>query len=438
MRLDHLDLVGRRYWLFAVSAVLVLASLALLAVPPSLRPGIEFTSGTTALLRFDRPVEQAALRQAYAELGHEEARIQSTGGVEFLVRTRELDVPDEAFVSPAPPVAAPELPGPARLEPVGSAVLGAEDAAPGSTVLLRRPFQGDVCNFGGLVAELPAGTPVQVVEQHPECVAEAGVVWRVMAEGELGYVLSTDAHGFAAVEEAVVEEPRIDLGERGVIEEELEARFGSFDVLEFDTVSAVVSRVAVRNATVAVVVAALFIMGYVAFAFSSMPSPLRYASAAIIALAHDVVIVLGAFSLLGKLAGTEINLMFVTGLLTVIGFSVHDSIVVFDRIRENVQRAPDAPFPENVNTALVETLARSLNTSLTLLLTVCALLFLGGVTIREFLLVILVGVVAGTYSSIATAAQILAAWDAGDGRRLRAWLARSLGASRRSGAAASG
>ena len=98
----------------------------------------------------------------------------------------------------------------------------------------------------------------------------------------------------------------------------------------------------------------------------------------------------------------------------------------------------DAPFPESVNTALVETLARSLNTSLTLLLTVCALLFLGGVTIREFLLVILVGVVAGTYSSIATAAQILVAWDAGDGRRLRAWLARSLGAARRSGAAASG
>ena len=434
MRFEHLDLVGLRHWLFAVSAVLVLASLALLAVPPSLRPGIEFTSGTTALLRFDRPVEQAALREAYAELGHDEARIQSTGGIEFLVRTRELDVPDEAFVSPAPPVAAPDLPGPAALEPVGRAVLGAEGAPEGATVLLRRPFQGDVCDFGGLVAELPAGTPVEVVEEHPECAPGIGLVWRVLAEGELGYVLSSDAHGFAAIEKPAVQEPEIDLGERGVIEDELEARFGSFDVLEFDTVSAVVSRVAVRNATVAVVVAALFIMGYVAFAFSSMPAPLRYAGAAIIALAHDVVIVLGAFSLLGKLAGTEINLMFVTGLLTVIGFSVHDSIVVFDRIRENVQRAPDAPFGESVNTALVETLARSLNTSLTLLLTVCALLFLGGVTIREFLLVILVGVIAGTYSSIAIAAQVLVAWEAGDAGRLRARIA-SL---RRSGAAASG
>ena len=435
MRLDHLDLVGLRRWFFAGSAAAVLASLVLLAVPPSLRPGIEFTSGTTALLRFDYPVEQASLRAAYADLGHEEARIQSTGGIEFLVRTRELDVPDEAFVSPAPPVAAPELPGPAELEAIGSAVLGAEGAGPGSTVLLRRPFQGDVCSLGGLVAELPAGTDIEVVAQHPEC---AEPVWRVLAGGELGYVRSAETHGFAAAPEPVEEAPAVDLGERGVIESELERRFGGFDVLEFDTVSAVVSRVAVRNATVAVAVAALFIMAYVAFAFSQMPSPLRYAGAAIIALAHDVLIVLGAFSLLGKLAGTEINLMFVTGLLTVIGFSVHDSIVVFDRIRENVQRAPDAPFARNVNTALVETLARSLNTSLTLLLTVCALLFLGGVTIREFLLVILVGVVAGTYSSVAIAAQILVAWDAGDGARLRAWLGRPWGRRRRGGAAAGG
>ncbi len=438
MRLDRLDLVGLRRWFFVGSAAAVLASLLLLAIPPSLRPGIEFTSGTTALLRFDRPVDQAALRAAYADLGHEEARIQSTGGIEFLVRTRELDVPDEAFVSPAPPVAAPELPGPAELEAIGSAVLGAEEALPGSTVLLRRPFQGDVCNFGGLVAELPAGTEVQVVDQHPECAASGGVVWRVLAEGELGYVRSAETHGFSAVEEPVEEASAVDLGERGVIEQELQRRFGGFDVLEFDTVSAVVSRVAVRNATVAVAVAALFIMAYVAFAFSQMPSPLRYAGAAIIALAHDVLIVLGAFSLLGKLVGTEINLMFVTGLLTVIGFSVHDSIVVFDRIRENVQRAPDAPFVQNVNTALVETLARSLNTSLTLLLTVCALLFLGGVTIREFLLVILVGVVAGTYSSIAIAAQVLVAWDSGDVGRLRARLGRSLRGAGRSGAAAGG
>ena len=436
MRFERLDLVGSRRRFFIVSGAVLLVSLVLLAIPPSLRPGIEFTSGTTALIRFAQPVEQSAVRDAYAELGHEEARIQSTNAREFLIRTRELEVPDEAFISPAPPIATPPPVGPVPLEPIATVTLGAEDAPPAALVLLRRPFQGNVCDLGGLVAELPAGTPAEVITEHPECGAGDETVLHVLAGTDLGYVLRADTHDFVSVEVPVEETEPLDLGERSVIEAALEARFGAFEVLEFDSVSAVVSRVAVRNASVAVVVAALFIMGYVAFAFSSMPSPLRYAGAAILALAHDVIIVLGAFSLFGKLFGTEINLMFVTGLLTVIGFSVHDSIVVFDRIRENVQRAPDAPFRDNVNTALVETMARSLNTSLTLLLTVCALLFLGGVTIQEFLLVILVGVIAGTYSSIGIAAQLLVAWDEGDVGALRARLPRALGGARRPSPAA--
>ena len=110
--------------------------------------------------------------------------------------------------------------------------------------------------------------------------------------------------------------------------------------------------------------------------------------------------------------------MFVTGLLTVIGFSVHDTIVIFDRVRENVQRAPTARLGENVNAALVQTLGRSLNTSITLLFTILALLWLGGSTIQSFLLVLLVGVISGAYSSIAIAAQVLVAWDEGDLGRL--------------------
>ncbi|MDA0256583.1 MAG: protein translocase subunit SecF, partial [Chloroflexi bacterium] len=431
MRFERLDLVGNRRWFFLGSGVVLLASLLLLAIPPTLRPGIEFTSGTTTLIRFTQPVDQSAVRDVYAELGHDEARIQSTDDREFLIRTRELEVPDEAFISSAPPVATPPPIGPAPLEPIGTLTLGAEDAAPGAIVFLRRPFHGNVCDLGGLVAELPTGTAAEVITEHPECGAGEQTVLEVLAGNDLGYVLRADTRDFAPIEVPVEDTEPLDLGERSVIEAELEARFGAFAVLEFDTVSAVVSRVAVRNASVAVVVAALFIMGYVAFAFSSMPSPLRFAGAAILALAHDVIIVLGAFSLFGKLFGTEINLMFVTGLLTVIGFSVHDSIVVFDRIRENVQRAPDAPFRESVNTALVETMARSLNTSLTLLLTVCALLFLGGVTIQEFLLVILVGVIAGTYSSIAVAAQLLVSWDEGDFRAVRTRLPRALGGARR-------
>jgi preprotein translocase subunit SecF len=133
---------------------------------------------------------------------------------------------------------------------------------------------------------------------------------------------------------------------------------------------------------------------------------------------HDVVITLGFFSFFGKAFNIEVNLMFVTGLLTIIGFSVHDTIVVFDRIRENVRTHPSLDLGSNVNAALLQTLARSFNTSITVLLTVLALLLLGGDTVREFLLVVLVGIVSGTYSSVAVAAQLLVAYEEGDFGRL--------------------
>ncbi len=429
--MSALNLVGARRWLFLGSGLVVAASLVLLAIPPTLRPGIEFTSGTTTLVRFEQDVEQRELREIYSELGHAEARIQSTGRNEFLIRTSELDVPEGSFeVAPTP--AAP-LVGPTPVSTLGTAQLGAEGAE--GDVQLHALAGGDDCVLGDEIAIFPAATEALVLERHDEC-GEGAETLQVLVGSERGYVLASDTHGFVPVddeEQPATEASPAGQGERTLIENELEERLGAFEVLEFASVSPVVSRVAVRNAAVAVVVASLFIMGYIAFAFSSVPRPFRYATCAIIALLHDVVIVLGAFSLFGKLFGIEINLMFVTGLLTVIGFSVHDSIVVFDRIRENVSLAPNAPLAQNVNAALVQTLARSFNTSVTLLFTVLALLLLGGVTIQSFLLVILVGVIAGTYSSIGIAAQLLVAWEEGDFGRA---LARLRGRSREEAAAA--
>ena len=467
-----LDLVTPRRRFFACSGALVALSLVLLAIPPTLRPGIEFTSGATTLLRFEGPVGQAGLRAAYAGLGHAEARIQSTGPNEFLIRTRELETPDTALIEVAPD--APDAPP----DPV-TLRLGAAGAA--GDVALRVFHSGAACAFGPAIdgASFPAGTEAAVVEEVRACEPPADdgegeddsgggdggegaggdggegedgdggeggdgasgedggadgdggegedgdgdlLAYRVQvtdADGEAvtGFVDPADTHDVRLPGEAVETAPA-DLGERGVIEAELERRFGPFEVLEFASVSAVVSKRAVRNAAVAVVIASVFIMGYIVFAFSGMPHPLRYAVAAIVALLHDVIIVLGAFSLFGKLFGIEINLMFVTGLLTIIGFSVHDTIVIFDRVRENVRLAPNAPLGENVNAALVQTLGRSLNTSITLLFTILALLWLGGPTIGSFLLVLLVGVVAGAYSSVAIAAQVLVSWDEGDASRL--------------------
>jgi len=414
----HVDLVGPRRYFFIGSAISIVVSLLLLVVF-GLRPGIEFTSGTTALISFDSTVTQENLRTTYAELGHPEAQIQSTGPNEYLIRTRELDVPEGSFteVAPTVPDAGNGALGPAPLLQLGTVILGAENAT--GDVDTFEASAGDVCTFGEVAETFAAGTSVGVTEVITTC--ESGIVYRVVTSTSIALVAEADTHGFTeggaegGAESEPVDSPVTEgAGERTVIEQRLFDEFGNFSVLEFASVSAVVSDVAVRNAAVAVVVASLFIMAYVVFAFSSVPRPLRYAACAIAALAHDVIVVLGAFALFGVLFGTEINLMFVTGLLTVIGFSVHDTIVVFDRIRENIRSAPAASLAENVNSALLQTMARSFNTSLTVLLTVVAMLALGGVTIREFLLVILVGVFIGMYSSIAIAAQLLVAWEEGE------------------------
>jgi preprotein translocase subunit SecF len=138
----------------------------------------------------------------------------------------------------------------------------------------------------------------------------------------------------------------------------------------------------------------------------------------VLALLHDALLVVGVFSILGKTIDTEINVMFITALLTVIGFSVHDSIVVFDRIRETVSRGEGRSFAEAVNSSLLQTLGRSMNTSLTLIFATLALLLIGGSSIREFLWAMLIGTATGAYSSVFVASQILVSWDEGDVPRL--------------------
>ena len=189
-------------------------------------------------------------------------------------------------------------------------------------------------------------------------------------------------------------------------------------VRSFDLVSPVFARGTVINSFWAVVLAAVGMFGFIWWAFRNVPKPWRYGAAAIIALLHDAVIVLGVFAILGEVMDMEVNLMFLFALLTVIGYSVNDTIVVFDRVRENIQVYANREFTDVVNLSISEAMGRSINTSMTLLFTLLALYLFGGDTIRSFVLVMLIGVVAGTYSSIAIATQVLVAWEQGDFGRL--------------------
>ena len=306
-----MDFAGKRLWFFLVSLLVILPGIVFLIIAPGLKPGIDFTGGSTMTLEFADNVRQEDLRLELARLGQADASVQRLGEDTFFIRTKELrDANKEDLVQ--------------RLESV--------------------------------------------------------------------------------------------LSPNGV------------DVLSFDLVSPVVAAETVRNALLAVLLAAVGIFFYVWWAFRNVPSPFRYGAAAIVALLHDTIIVIGIFAILGEVLDMEVNTMFLIALLTVIGYSVNDTIVVFDRLRENILLYPNRTLPDNVNVSISETLGRSLNTSLTLMFTLLALMLFGGATLRSFLLVLLIGVVVGTYSSIGVASQMLVAWEEGDFGRLLRRIRSPLGA----------
>jgi preprotein translocase subunit SecF len=150
---------------------------------------------------------------------------------------------------------------------------------------------------------------------------------------------------------------------------------------------------------------------YLTIVFRRVPNAFRYGVCAIIALIHDVLVVLGVFAILGFLLNEEIDSLFITAMLTVIGFSVHDTIVVFDRTRENLMKRRFEKFEDVVNYSVVQTLARSINTSITVMLTLFALFLFGGDSIRSFVLALLIGIFSGTYSSIFNASMLLVIWE---------------------------
>ncbi len=184
------------------------------------------------------------------------------------------------------------------------------------------------------------------------------------------------------------------------------------------SVSPILARGTIRNTIIAVIATTIGILLYMMWAFRRMPNPVRWGACAVAALAHDILVVIPVFSILGVVAGVEVDASFVTGLLAVVGISVNNIVVVFDRIRANLKRGTTSNFDIAVNSGITESIVRSLNTGLATLLVIVALYLLGGATIRNLVLVLLVGIATGIYSSICIAGQLLVAWDKINLRRL--------------------
>jgi preprotein translocase SecF subunit len=360
------DIVGKRNWYFAFSALLTIPGLIFILLG-GLRPSIDFTGGTEWEVRYqDRPTA-VEMRTALAELGHGDALVTELPDGFLRIRTEPIDlIPAE---TPAP-------------SPSASASASASGSA----------------------------------EESPSAAAPASASASASAEASASPSESASAEASASPSVSASAEPTpapiAEGTEFSTLEGELEDRFGPGDPRLLRTVGPIIGADLIRSSAILIIIGELFILAYLWLRFG-----FRFGTAAIVALLHDVILVVGTFAVLGYFFNIEFDALFVTALLTIIGFSVHDTIVVFDRIRENRVRHAGESLGAIVNHSILQTVGRSIITSLTVIVTLGALLLLGPPTIRTFALALLLGVVSGTYSSIFNASQILVAWDEWSRRR---------------------
>ena len=382
-----IDFVGRRRFYAVISLLLVIPSLIGLALW-QFEAGLDFAGGLETEVRFLGDTDLDDVTEAFdaIEGAPENATISVVEGEDgsFVVSaTLSRPSPDDGF-------AVADLIGNtvgAQLPVSVSLDLDIEE----STVRSEFWFPGNVSQ--------------DEVRSALETVGLGGA--RIQATADSAFRLRVEQPSDGDLE-----------GLRQRINEALRSEIGPIVVLQSSSVSGTLSVEIARDAGVALAVAAVAILIYISLAFRRLPNPMLYGAAAIIALMHDVTIVAGVFAIGGRFADLEVNAMFITALLAIIGYSVNDTIVVFDRIRENLLLDPREDFRRVVNSAITQSLGRSLNTSITVVLALLALLLIGGVTIRPFVIVLFIGTVAGTYSSIAVASQIVFLWQDGTLPRL--------------------
>jgi preprotein translocase SecF subunit len=357
------DVVAKRNLWFAISAILTIPGVLFILLG-GLRPSIDFTGGTEWEVAYADAPSADEVEAFLAERGYEDVTITTLDDGVLRIRTEPIDlIPPET----APPSASPSASADASTDPSASADPSADPSA--TAVASAEPSAS--------AAPTGSGTPSASAEPSPS-------------------------------EEPVVVEGT----EFAELQDELQAEFGPGEPRSVRTVGPIIGADLIRSSIIIIAVGELFILGYLWMRFG-----FRYGTAAIVALLHDVILVVGTFAILGFFFGLEFDALFVSALLTIIGFSVHDTIVVFDRIRENRVRHAGEPFGHIVNRSILQTAARSIITSVTVVVTLAALFLLGPITIRTFTLALLLGVVSGTYSSIFNAAQILVAWDEWDRKR---------------------
>lgn len=270
---------------------------------------------------------------------------------------------------------------------------------PGLYYLITSGLKLGIDFTGGALLEYRLERQISVNELKKDIASKGVEVGQIIPASDNTYIIRTKPLDQEKVDE---------------IKNRLTQNYGQIEERRVENVGPVIGQELKRKSIIALMVASLSIVIYIAFSFRKVPKPassLRFGIAAVIALLHDVLLVIGVFAILGRFLSVEVDTLFVTALLTIIGFSVHDTIVVFDRIRENLIKNIGKKFTDVANISVVQTLGRSLNTSLTVVFVLVALLLFGGETLKWFVVALLVGIISGTYSSIFNATALLVWWE---------------------------
>jgi len=373
------DVVGRRKWFYAFSLAITIPGLLfiLLTLIPGGRMGLQFSiayrGGTEWTVQFaDGAPDPVAVVEVLAANGLPSAEVltTTTDGIEYtLIRTEALSLTESQGVSNG-----------------SSAALDASGAVPS-----------------------PVPVPSQVPTTAPSPVASgaAGIVSGVSPTPRASLIPGAETIAVT--------------GKLKEVQPALEAAFGPIiQTLELTTVGPVVSAELIQQTFLLILMGALGIMFWITYRFRDF----RMGAVALVSLLHDVIVVVGVFAIMGTLIGLQVDALFVTAMLTVIGFSVHDTIVVFDRVRENRIRHSGEEYDAIVNHSILQTAGRSINTSLTVVFTLLALFLFGGAAVHSFVLALLIGIVSGTYSSVFTASPLLVDWHLWDERRRQQALAK--------------
>jgi preprotein translocase SecF subunit len=376
------DVIGKRRWFYLFSLLITIPGLFFILLTPFTSAGLQFTidytGGTRWEIRFeDDSVTPEQVKAVFAQQGLEASALRTGSGF-IEIKTEEI-VGLQVDVPTATPV--PTLP-----------VASASAAASGSAA--------------------PSASAAPSGSAAPS--ASAGPSAEPSASAAAGASASPGASPSAAPSAPTGNTQIPTEGQLGEVADALEAELGPIaEQRSLSTIGAVVSSDLISQAIILILVGSVGILSWITYRFRDV----KFGVTALVALVHDVIVVIGTFAILGTFFNVEIDALFVTAMLTVIGFSVHDTIVVFDRVRENKARHAGEPIDAIVNHSVLQTFGRSIMTSLTVVLTLLALFLFGGAAISDFILALLIGIVSGTYSSIFVASPLLVDWQLWDDRR---------------------